>query len=142
MTIAPLSALRDKPESSGFAGAPSGDPEPSVGGDDTRLVCRKCRTKITDSSKIFAPGGGAAARIFTNPGGVVCQVLTVTAAQSLALIGPRTDEYTWFAGYAWRIALCASCLTHLGWHYQALQVGTTPADFFGLLVTELAEEKD
>jgi hypothetical protein len=57
----------------------------------------------------------------------------------LLFVGPATAEYTWFAGYAWRIALCARCTGHLGWRYEA-QSGATPAIFYGLLISALIED--
>ena len=32
-------------------------------------------------------------------------------------------EYSWFPGQAWRMAACASCHTHLGWHFQPAPLG-------------------
>lgn len=43
-----------------------------------------------------------------------------------------TRAYTWFPGYAWRLALCAKCGLHLGWHYRS-----SGDDFFGLILNRL-----
>jgi hypothetical protein len=120
----------------------SADDEVASADDAVRWLCAACRTKITDGSAVFGPTGAAPVQVFTNPEGRVCQVLTVLHAQSLSLIGPATDEYTWFPGFAWRVALCAHCFSHLGWRYQAIVAGASPPVFFGLLLDALVEERD
>jgi hypothetical protein len=57
------------------------------------------------------------------------------AAPGCTTQGAASREHTWFAGYAWRIANCASCLGHLGWRYERGADG-----FFGLILERLAEE--
>jgi hypothetical protein len=70
--------------------------------------------------------------------------------------------FTWFEGYAWQVASCAGCGTHLGWRFVSVCSashallraipGTHPSgllrsessppgyDFFGLIVTRLSED--
>jgi hypothetical protein len=119
------------------------DPDHELGGADERLrwLCARCATKITDAFAVFGHGGAAPVQVFTNPAGRVCQVLTVTRAESLALVGPATREYSWFPGFAWRVALCAKCALHLGWSFEGGD-GAEPARFFGLLVSALVEQRD
>jgi len=35
-------------------------------------------------------------------------------------VGAASDDFTWFAGFAWRVALCRACGEHLGWSYHRL----------------------
>lgn len=45
----------------------------------------------------------------------------------------RPETYQcWYPGYAWTICSCGSCGSHLGWRYNAVQVGLHPAVFWGL----------
>jgi len=47
-------------------------------------------------------------------------------------ISDTTTEFTWFNGYAWRIAVCAKCRQHLGWRFES------PQDYFhGLILNQL-----
>jgi hypothetical protein len=111
------------------------------GGERARWVCAACGTKITDPSAVFGPGGAPSVQVFTNPAGKVCRVMTVLRAESLLLAGPAVSEYSWFPGWAWRIALCARCGAHLGWRFEA-EAGGSPPLFFGLLVSALVERRD
>jgi cereblon len=134
-------ALERGEVSSKLGAARGREDAPERADESARYVCRACRTPITDGSAVFGPGGAPAVQVFTNPEGRVCQVLTVTQARDLLLVGPATSEYTWFPGYAWRVALCGRCTTHLGWRYEALQ-GAAPAIFYGLLLSELIEQRE
>jgi hypothetical protein len=67
------------------------------------------------------------------------EILTVRAAHGLEYVGGSTTEFTWFEGYAWRIACCGHCHHHLGWRYELAGVAASeePSQFFGLLAHEV-----
>jgi cereblon len=44
---------------------------------------------------------------FVNPGGVVHETATFYKASNLVLVGAKSEEHSWFPGYAWTIAVCA-----------------------------------
>jgi len=77
---------------------------------------------------------GAHVHVFTNPGGFRYEIALFTQADCVSH-GPASTDFTWFAGYAWRLALCANCHVHLGWRYHR----TGSADFYGLIRNRLAE---
>jgi Yippee zinc-binding/DNA-binding /Mis18, centromere assembly len=109
----------------------------SVTSDDERwLCCKSCETLIAQVSAILPEG--EMPLVFANPHGVVFELVLLGRAQALRLIGSRTEEFTWFQGYAWRVALCGGCGSHLGWRFEAVR-GGSPALFFGLLRRELVE---
>lgn len=96
-----------------------------------RLLCVRCRHPITDSDQRIDVSGSHA-HTCTNPLGLTFHIGCFRDAPGCASIGAATTEYTWFPGYAWRIADCAKCGVHLGWQF------TSPADgFFGLIVDRL-----
>ena len=105
-------------------------------GGDGRLVCRDCREPITTREQAVCVDGDRAERVFFNPAGLVMRILTVRRARGLGLVGPAVSDFTWFAGFTWRIAICASCGQHLGWRYEA-QAGGDP--FWGLLLERLVD---
>lgn len=78
-------------------------------------------------------------RVFPNPHGQLREIMTALYAQNVELVGAATTHFTWFPGYAWEVALCGQCATHLGWRYTAVDAETEPATFYGLLSSALVQ---
>jgi hypothetical protein len=78
---------------------------------------------------------GAHRHTFANPHGIVFEIGCFKRASGCAAVGPASDEFTWFAGYRWRVGLCAACLTHLGWVFTA----AGGDGFHGLICERLIE---
>ena len=95
--------------------------------DDDRIRCSRCRAEITRAA-LAVPRGGAHEHTFRNPAGYSWTIRCFRDAPGCTSTGGFTDEATWFAGYAWCFALCATCGRHLGWWY----VGSGPS-FVGLI---------
>ena len=68
---------------------------------------------------------------FFNPAGIAFEIRCFHAAPGTALHGAASAEFTWFAGYRWRIALCATCHTHIGWLFTGDDL------FYGLIAHQL-----
>lgn len=117
---------------------PSYDHEADVKRDDmamrrAALCCIRCLHPITEHTESMDLAGGHT-HVFTNPSGYTYELALYSHADCL-IHGPATTEYTWFAGYAWQLALCANCHEHLGWHYR--RPGS--ATFYGLIRDRLRE---
>ena len=112
--------------------APTDEPDP-------RLRCIACEVEITSLSQLFGKDGEPPDRVFFNPAGLVMKLLTVRRATNLRLVGSPTDEFSWFPGWTWRIALCAGCGGQLGWLFEALGDGEPPS-FWGLLRERLVQK--
>lgn len=98
---------------------------------EKRLFCAACRHFITHQDERI-PVQGEHEHRFTNPHGIAFHIGCFREAGGCSAIGAATTEYTWFPGYAWRIALCANCRAHLGWRFQSED------DYFhGLIVDRL-----
>lgn len=95
------------------------------------LCCRGCGGRITETAERIERAGNHR-HCCTNPHGQRFEIGCFAAAGGCACHGAPTSEFTWFPGYTWRIALCAACGRHLGWHYQ----GNVPS-FFGLILDRL-----
>ena len=107
--------------------------EERLSGVPDALVCASCALRITTDSAA-TDRGGAHQHSFTNPRGLVFTIGCFSDA-AIAAHGVGTTEYTWFPGYAWRIAACGGCDSHLGW------VFTRDGDcFFGLILDRLRAE--
>jgi hypothetical protein len=98
---------------------------------EKRLFCAACRHPVTHQDERI-PVQGAHEHRCTNPHGITYHIGCFHEAAGCTAIGEATTEYTWFPGYAWRIALCANCRAHLGWRFQS-QDGY----FHGLIVARL-----
>ena len=74
--------------------------------------------------------------MFVNPHGCVHDMLTVAAlrAGAVSLHGRPTESDSWFPGYAWTIACCATCGAHAGWRFTAASAAAMqqPRVFWGL----------
>jgi hypothetical protein len=127
----PLRALQGDGPDPARRKSPRAADERAIDQPEPCLICRACALPIADPRSIFRLGEGP--QIYLNPHGILHELLLVAAAQNLLLVGEATTEHTWFAGYAWRIALCARCHAHLGWRYEAAPgEARSPAIFFGL----------
>ncbi|MBC2712777.1 MAG: hypothetical protein HGJ94_17840 [Desulfosarcina sp.] len=96
-------------------GAPQGNKSPATA---NAIVCRQCLHVITSSAerKVI---DGAHSHTFANPEGIVFEIACYRDAWGCGYVGPASPEFTWFVGYVWRIAVCASCHVHLGWRFSA-----------------------
>jgi hypothetical protein len=97
------------------------------------LVCRACRTVVT-TTDLAVVVNGSHRHVFFNPHGLVFELGCFASARNVLPTGPKTDEFTWFAGYAWQAVVCAGCAGLLGWRYT----GHGHA-FFGLILPALIE---
>lgn len=98
---------------------------------EKRLFCAACRHPVTHQDERIVVHGSHEHR-FTNPRGIHYHIGCFREAAGCEPGGEATMEYTWFNGYAWRIATCAHCQVHLGWYFQS------GADYFhGLILSRL-----
>lgn len=136
MILLVVHALRDPP--SGPSSRPVLDVDcVTVDRESEWILCRACGARLTDASAVFAPSD--APLVFANPAGMVFELRAVRTAPGVRPLGERTTEATWFPGYAWRIALCAQCMNHVGWQYLSTDASASPTEFFGLITREIVE---
>ena len=101
------------------------DPEESI-------LCRNCHFIITFPAERMMMDG-LHKHTFANPHGIVFEIGCFRNAAGVAYTGPITNEFSWFKGYYWQIAVCRSCLQHLGWMFRA----TDLQSFHGLILDRL-----
>lgn len=96
--------------------------------------CKRCKTKIAVYNDIFAMAKGNVNANYCNPAGYIHETLTVhkTLENSTTLVDRPSTEFSWFPGYAWQIAVCAKCSSHIGWKFLAFTKNLRPKSFFGL----------
>lgn len=95
------------------------------------LLCKSCNAMITDENQ-RVDIAGSHQHTFFNPAGIVFELGCFKNAPGCSAMGESSAEFTWFAGYVWRVAVCRSCSAHLGWQF-------TGADnlFYGLILPKL-----
>jgi hypothetical protein len=97
---------------------------------DRRLFCVACGHAITHWDHAVAIDGAREHRL-TNPAGFSFHIGCFRAADGCTEMGDATTEHTWFAGCAWRIAVCARCRAHVGWRFEGRE------GFYGLILSRL-----
>jgi hypothetical protein len=101
---------------------------------DKLLLCRQCLQVITHQS-LRVVINGAHEHTFANPNGFVFEIGCFQSAIGCGYVGQPTDEFSWFAGFMWQVAVCGSCLTHVGWLFTASSIKC----FIGLILDRLVE---
>uniref|UniRef100_A0A3Q1GJA3 Protein cereblon n=1 Tax=Acanthochromis polyacanthus TaxID=80966 RepID=A0A3Q1GJA3_9TELE len=99
------------------------------------IMDRSCSLQLTYSTCLFSLCslslyGPMAA--YVNPHGYVHETLTVYKANNLNLVGRPSTLHSWFPGYAWTIAQCRTCGSHMGWKFTATKKDLSPPRFWGL----------
>jgi hypothetical protein len=100
------------------------------------LLCRQCLQVITHASEQIAVAGSHQ-HTFANPHGIVFEIGCFRTAEGCGYVGPPTDEFSWFNGFMWRVAVCSACLTHLGWLFTS----SGSNRFTGLILDRLIESE-
>ena len=100
--------------------------------DEELIVCRHCGRPITRPAERIEKAGSHK-HTFANPHGIVFEIGCFRSAIGCGYSGPATNEFTWFQGYSWRVAVCGSCTTHLGWFFSS----TGSDSFHGLILDRL-----
>lgn len=96
------------------------------------IVCRNCLHVITFPTE-HRLINGSHIHTFANPEGIVFEICCYRDTQGCGYVGPLSSEFTWFAGYLWRIAICGNCHIHLGWRFS----GTDGHFFHGLITSRV-----
>lgn len=95
------------------------------------LFCRYCGHHITSVTHRIEMDGQHH-HAFFNPAGIIYEIRCFNSAKGCVPYGPSSGEFTWFAGYRWRLSLCAVCSAHMGWTFSSADHG-----FFGLIAKNL-----
>ena len=104
-----------------------------VSRDARALRCAACGHRITDGAQRIAMNGAHVHR-FVNPSAVSYEIGCFATAPGCTYVGASEDAFSWFPGWAWQIAICASCRAHVGWIYR-----NAGGEFHGLITSALRE---
>lgn len=84
---------------------------------DDALRCAVCDHRITDRA-YRCEQAGAHAHTFVNPAGIQFEIGCFVAAPGCGYAGAPSEEFSWFPGWSWQIALCTRCRSHVGWLFR------------------------
>ncbi|KAG9449106.1 hypothetical protein H6P81_009071 [Aristolochia fimbriata] len=104
--------------------------------------CKSCLSVIAKRSDSLVMSRDGPLNAYANPHGYVHEVMTLNNACGLALAGSPQREHSWFPGYAWTIAYCATCglTTNMGWFFTAIDRNLRPKAFWGIRSSQVADE--
>jgi hypothetical protein len=97
------------------------------------LVCAACFAVVTRASERIVVHDRHE-HTFLNPAGYVYRIGCYASAPGAGPFGAPSDDYAWFEGYSWQMAVCLACAEHLGWLFSG-----AGACFWGLIVDRLRE---
>ncbi|KAK1425980.1 hypothetical protein QVD17_14647 [Tagetes erecta] len=109
-------------------------------GNFNQIKCRSCQTLIANRSDMLVMSTDGPLGAYVNPSGYVHEIMTLLKASGLALIGVPTEEYSWFPGYAWTVAYCATCEYQMGWLFTATNKKLKPRSFWGIRSSQVADD--
>jgi hypothetical protein len=125
----PLSALES--DGRGPAAAAPAPVEEKRSAPERAIVCASCGHAITSERERIRILEAHEHR-FMNPAGSLFHIGCFARADGCLAVGPPSDDYPWFPGFAWQVALCGACAEHLGWHFRSAS-----DSFFGLRLERL-----
>ncbi|KAH9301317.1 hypothetical protein KI387_012900 [Taxus chinensis] len=104
-----------------------------------RVRCKICSTVISRRRNMLVMSTDGPIGAYVNAHGFVHEILTLYNTRGLALKGHAETELSWFPGYAWTIAHCSVCDSHMGWLFTAVKEGLEPKSFWGVRRSQLAD---
>lgn len=98
------------------------------------FCCKHCLQVIGSREDMISMNQEGLQGTYVNPGGAVHETLTLSKVNRSAvkLEGNSSIQFSWFPGYAWTIAQCARCYSHLGWKFTATHRKLSPRKFWGI----------
>ncbi|CAA7032824.1 unnamed protein product [Microthlaspi erraticum] len=105
-----------------------------------RVRCKHCQTVIARRSDMLVMSSDGPLGAYVNPYGYVHEIMTFYKANDIALTGRPVKKDSWFPGYAWTIANCATCETQLGWLFTATNKKLKPSSFWAVRSSQVADD--
>ncbi len=124
----------DKPGEEGDTTTVEKEAEEQSPEEEEYILCRQCHQAITKPADRIVMQGSHR-HTFANPHGIVFEIGCFRSVKGCGYAGVASDDFSWFAGYSWRVCFCLMCLTHLGWMFSLKGSDT----FYGLISDRLIE---
>lgn len=104
------------------------------------FCCASCFRQVARKEDVFSMAEEGPVGAYVNPGGHVHETLTIHKTTNISLVGRSSTEHSWFPGYAWTIAQCHGCRSHMGWRFTATKKSLSPQKFWGLCRSSLVPD--
>lgn len=98
------------------------------------IVCGGCEHPVT-ARDLAVDVAGQHRHTCINPANVIYRIRCFGEAPGCVGHGEVTERFSWFAGYAWQVALCERCAMHLGWLFTSREA----RPFAGLIADRIVE---
>lgn len=98
-----------------------------------RFVCAQCGADVTRSSLRIAVDGSHRHTVPSSYG-IEQEIGCFSLAPGCRVLGEFALDFSKPSTSQWRMALCATCGNHIGWHYQT----GDGLGFYGLILDHLA----
>ncbi|KAL1204432.1 hypothetical protein V5N11_034686 [Cardamine amara subsp. amara] len=105
-----------------------------------RVRCKHCQTVIARRKDMLVMSNEGPLGAYVNPHGYVHEIMTFYKANDIVLTGRPVKKDSWFPGYAWTIANCATCETQLGWLFTATNKKLKPSSFWAVRGSQVADD--
>ncbi|KZV42018.1 hypothetical protein F511_14332 [Dorcoceras hygrometricum] len=105
-----------------------------------KIQCKSCQTLIGRRSDMLIMSSDGPLGAYANPHGFVHEVMTLFKTNGVGVAGPPVKEFSWFPGYAWSVAECTTCGTHMGWHFSATRKKMRPRSFWGIRSSQILDD--
>jgi len=100
------------------------------------ILCRQCLQIITSKNERIEVEGSHY-HTFANPHGIIYDIKCFRSAIGCGYVGDVSNEFAWFKGFGWRIAVCRVCLTHIGWLFSS----KSSESFYGLILNRIIDSQ-
>eukprot|EP00210_Caulerpa_lentillifera_P002120 g2034.t1 len=108
----------------------------------TGIFCDECKHRLADLDDLMtSEDQSISSQIFVNPNGFVHDMMMLREVSGIRITGRETTEHSWFPGYAWVLAHCSHCLTHIGWMFKATRKNLEPSVFWGFSRSQITHER-
>jgi len=109
--------------------------ETALPGHGRKLRCRACQNVITDEGqRVSIDGEHVHSRV--NPAGISFCFGCFRSAPGCSALGVASEEFSWFTGCRWKVAVCSGCGDHLGWSFNGSR------SFYGLILARLVADEE
>ncbi|OAY26776.1 protein cereblon [Manihot esculenta] len=105
------------------------------------IRCKYCQIVTARRSDMLVMSSEGPLGAYVNPHGSVHEIMTFYKVNAIVLYGEAVTEYSWFPGYAWIVAHCAICESHMGWLFTATKKKLKPQSFWAIRSAQVADDK-